>query len=94
MPPVHTSLGDTLLKLCFGALLGIAISHIAVVADVKAHGAEIQHLQQADRQLREDMENERRRNDERIFKMVTQIEKVVQQNSDLITLWNVTHGKP
>ena len=82
------------MKVAFGALVGIAISHIAVVADVKAHGSEIQHLQKADIQLREDMENERKRNDARIFKIVDQMEKVVQQNADLITLWNVTHGKP
>lgn len=70
-------IGDTVIKLLFGTLLGLSASHIAVAGRVSALEVKIESIDK-------EMMEERKRNDDRIFHMVSQIEKIIDQNAELI----------
>lgn len=77
-----------------GLLAGVGASQLTVVGQVNRTEADVKALAKSDELMRQDLIEERRRNDDRIKSAVDMMGRIADQNTRLITLLERQLAKP
>lgn len=81
----HQIVTHLLTAICAGSL-AFGGSQMFVVAEVKGNTKDISYLKEADEMIRKEIDNERKRTDDRIFRLAELVTNIINQNREIIEL--------